>query len=142
DMAAHLRQYQIALYNGAKADAALAGKTVIAPSLTDPALYSTFSDLAPYAERGNIHSYPGAGVPTTSLNTWLNASAQMVGNKPAWSTETGYHNHNLPNTPYDVSKTAAGKYIPRLLMDYQNAGVEKTFIYELVDDNADPTNSE
>jgi hypothetical protein len=31
--------------------------------------------------------------------------------------------------------------MPRLLMEYFRAGVEKTFIYELVNDNVDPTNS-
>jgi hypothetical protein len=144
DMVAHLKQYQIALYNAAKADPVLSGKPVIAPSLTDQALYPTFSDLAPYTDRGNIHSYPRGFTPTTGLAGWLSTSAQMVGPKPTWATETGYIHGPLTTKQFDISMTAAAKYMPRLLMEYFRAGVEKTFIYELLDDNVDPgnTNSE
>jgi hypothetical protein len=139
---ANLRSYQINLYNTAKADPALAALPVLAPSIANPNEYANFPDLAAYADSGNVHSYPGTGAPTNGLANWLNASSQMVGAKPTWSTETGYHEHPTLNTnPFDISPTAAGKYLPRLLMDYYRAGVPRTFLYELVDDNADPTNS-
>jgi hypothetical protein len=137
-----LRAWQQAMYTAAKADPALKNLPVIGPSIDATAPYASLSDLAPYADAGNVHSYPaGAGPPLTALNFWLAAGHDMVGSKPVWSTETGYHHALLTNNPFDISQSAAAKYMPRLLMEYYRAGIPKTFVYELVDDNADPTNS-
>ena len=110
------------------------------PAVSDGSTYAGFSDLAAYADRRNIHYYPPNSVPTANLNYWL-MPAQDDRPKPAWVTGTGYVNGPLHTNPYDVSETAAGKYMPRLLMDNYAAGVQKTFLYELVDDNLDPTDS-
>ena len=137
-----LYNYQAGLYTAAKADPVLAGHPVIGPSLDNPALYASFGNLAAFVDKGNIHSYPPSGnIPTAALNYWLGDVAQMVGSKTVWSTETGYHSSTQLNTPYDVSQAAAAKYMPRLLMEYYKAGIEKTYLYELADDNVDPTNS-
>ena len=137
-----LTTYQMNLYNAAKADPQLASLPIIAPSLDAPSLYAQLNGVAPYADKGNIHSYPpSGGQPTAALNFWLADSVQMVGNKPVWATETGYHSSATLNQINDVSEAAAAKYMPRLLMEYYNAGIQKTFLYELADDNVDPTNS-
>ena len=137
----NLTNYQTLLYNAAKAEPALANVVIVAPSLTDRHNFAQFSGLAAYADRGNIHSYPDTNTPPSGLGVWQAAAAQMVGAKAVWSTETGYHESTPLNQPHDVSLTAAAKYIPRLLMEYHNAGIEKTFLYELANDNVDPTNS-
>ncbi len=139
---ANLKSAQMALYNSVRSDAAFNNVPVIGPAIADNAVYQNFSDLAAYADRGNVHSYPsGFATPTTGLNVWLSQSNAMVGAKSTWSTETGYVHAPTQTTQFYVSLNAAAKYIPRLLMDYHNAGVEKTFLYELLDDNVDPTNT-
>ena len=136
-----LTQYQQLIYNGVRSDPTLSNIKVIAPSLTDRSSFSSFSSLAAYTDAGNIHSYPLTYIPSFGLTSWQTAAAQMVGAKPVWATETGYHVSTLLNQPFDISPAASAKYIPRLLMDDYTAGVQKTFLYELANDNVDPTNS-
>ena len=54
-------------------------------------------------------------------------------------TETGYHNAvNDPSIEHrPVSELAAGKYMPRLLLEYFNRGFGGTYLYELIDSQPD-----
>ncbi|WP_036489488.1 hypothetical protein [Myxosarcina sp. GI1] len=38
--------------------------------------------------------------------------------------------------PKGISEEAAGKYLPRLLLEYFNLGIERTYLYELINDRA------
>ena len=54
-------------------------------------------------------------------------------------TEAGYHNALSSTTGQPpASEEAAAVYMPRLLATAFGAGVERTFIYELVDEKPDP----
>jgi hypothetical protein len=57
------------------------------------------------------------------------------------ATETGYHNAVKATTVSQraVSERAAGRYMPRLLFDQFNRGFARSYIYELIDERADPT---
>jgi hypothetical protein len=138
---ANLRLYQTALFTGARADPALKGLPILAPSLSSNH-QAAFADLAPYADYGNFHFYPLATTPTSGLSSVMSTASTMAGGKPLWATETGYHYHTtLTANQYDISQAAAAKYIPRMVLDNYRLGVQRSFLYELVDDNADPTDS-
>lgn len=69
----------------------------------------------------------------------------MVRGKPLVATETGYHTAvNMPvgQAQPGVSEAAMAKYVPRLFMEYFNAGVPHTFGYELLDEWPDPQKDE
>jgi hypothetical protein len=58
--------------------------------------------------------------------------------EPIWATETGFW--SKPGTYYGgfgVSEAIQAVYIPRALLEFWNAGVARTFIYELADDQSD-----
>jgi hypothetical protein len=57
---------------------------------------------------------------------------QTTGQDPMWSTETGYG--DLPGIPYSVPPVTKMHYELRTLFDHWNAGVPRTYLYELVDE--------
>ncbi len=134
---ADLLQWQSSMYALAKGDPVLRSKPVIAPSLYGLPQYSAFQA---YCDRGNIHSYPAGGIWTDYLQGAINGAHYVAGaDAPIVATETGYNNGYLdPSNGYGVTENASAKYIPRLLMEYYHSGIEKTFLYELADDNPDP----
>jgi hypothetical protein len=96
---------------------------------------------------GNMHPYPGdlkpSGPPYYSfaqsmadIRNW-NFEGVSV---PVIASETGYHDAiNCPNCAHPpVSQAAEAIYTPRLILEYAKAGVERTFLYELVDLQPDP----
>jgi hypothetical protein len=129
--------FQTATYNAAKADPLLLNKPFLAPSVGFPELVP---ELANKVDRGNTHSYPYGFQPTNNLASGIARGAALANGGGVIASETGYRNdtvhYNQFNSP--VSEQAAGKYLPRLFMEYFNAGVEKTFSYELLDSKPDP----
>lgn len=66
----------------------------------------------------------------------------LTGNKPIIATETGYNNAYLNETNIyapGVTEAASSKYLPRVFLEYFNAGIVKSFSYELVDSYIDTT---
>jgi hypothetical protein len=66
----------------------------------------------------------------------------VTGSKPVIATETGYNNGYLNDTNIyapGVTETASAKYLPRSFLEFFNAGIIKTFSYELVDSYTDAT---
>lgn len=122
-----LRPWMTEMYTRAKADPVLASKPVIAPSLWNAA---PVSDLGAYVDRRNTHSYHASNNPTYDLDNHINRASLLAPDKPIISTETGYADN------WSISETATGKYVPRLFMEYFNRGFEKTFLYELLDQNS------
>jgi hypothetical protein len=59
------------------------------------------------------------------------------------ATETGYHNAvNIPGgTHRPASEAATARYLPRLLFEYFNRGIARTYLYELIDLRNDPSRS-
>lgn len=98
---------------------------------------------APYCDVVAIHSYvQGAQQPETvdayaALSWYLDELQKpFKPGAPVMSTETGYNTSALPRA---VSAKAAASYLPRLLLHYFSSGVERTFLYELMDGGEDPS---
>lgn len=126
--------YQRDLYDIVKADPILKNLPVIAPSV---AWFDATAKLAPMTQfdYGNIHSYSGGRVPT-NIDRYLSDAYTLVGKgnilKPIIATETGYHTaFGIRSEGHQgVTPTARTKYIPRLLADYFNMGITRTYLYE------------
>lgn len=109
------------------------------------------SELSPYVDWGNIHSFPGnnpynvpfpyAGLeryywqsnfPSINLDEYpwaLELYGRPYAPKPMAATEAGYATHGK-----GVSEAVQAKYIPRLCCEYFRLGFKRTFIYELADE--------
>jgi hypothetical protein len=139
--AALLHQYQIDFYNACKSFAPTV--PVVGPSMGNHGNIAgdatSAGDISAYMDFGNIHSYPGGSPPTAGLDQ-IGMVAPMSGAKPVMATETGYHNElYMPPTcraQPAVSQRAAAKYYTRLFFEYWNAGVARTYAYELLDDTS------
>ena len=141
---ANARGFQAAMYQHAKQ---------IAPAVTVIGLTTTSAwgagyvgDISAYMDAGTLHPYPSASVPTAYLASTESALAALNGaHKGWWVTETGYYTAvNATQNVYQpgVSEKAQAKYAPRLYLDYFNAGISHTSIYELIDEHSSQSDAE
>lgn len=135
---AYVKPWTIQLYNAAKADPVLKDVPIIGTT-GDPAL---LADTNPYLDYGNIHSYTAGYTPMNRFDGNVARARGITGDKPIIATEMGYNNGYLNDTNIyapGVTEAATAKYLPRVYMGYYNAGIVKSFSYELVDWDHDPT---
>lgn len=87
----------------------------------------------------NAHPYAGGDPPEPALHHALADRTPAARKRVAVFTEAGYHDA-LASAGYHtpVSEQAAATYLPRLLLTAFGAGVQRTFVYELVDGKPDP----
>ncbi|MGI8765837.1 MAG: hypothetical protein ACR2KM_04895 [Gemmatimonadaceae bacterium] len=142
--ASETRTFQAALYARVHGNAQLAGIPVLGPSLARPANSSTVGDLSAYMDFGVMHSYAGGRVPMATFTYNVTGLQPMNAARMVWATETGYHTALLDTTTGHpgVSEAAMAKYVPRLFLQYFNAGVPRTFSYELIDEGANQADKE
>jgi hypothetical protein len=135
---------QQALYQAVKGNATISAVPVIGPSIVwSP---RDVGDISGLLDFGNLHPYPGGACPACgdvygqTIDTLLPEHRLPSAAKPMVMTETGYHNalgaQGVDHRP--VSELAAGKYVPRLVLEYFNRGFARTYFYELIDEQPDP----
>jgi hypothetical protein len=143
--------YQSALYTALKASPITSGIPVLAPSFSTYQAavaawpHAAYEDIADY---GNTHDYFGANYPGRvgtggpyagygmygTLPFWLALAAYDVGPKPIVSTETGYTDGDTyPPNSGAVSDSIKARYTMRTLLLSWNQGVQRTYLYQLVD---------
>ena len=141
---ANARGFQAAMYQHAKQIAP--GVTVIGLTTTSSWGAADVGDISAYMDAGTLHPYPSASVPTAYLASTEATLAPLNGaHKGWWVTETGYY--TAPNATQNVyqpgvSEAAQGKYVPRLYLDYFNAGISHTSVYELIDEHSSQSDAE
>jgi hypothetical protein len=130
---------------------AAAGKyPVFGPALTKTASYATLGNQTAYLDGGNIHDYMAGRNPGTagwgavgcggthaygSIPFSLDCVHMVSGTKPVWATETGYG--NWTGQTNWVTEAVSATYMPRLLLEHWNAGIKRTYIYELMEEGTD-----
>jgi hypothetical protein len=120
------------------------GVTVVAPSLTSESAYATVGPVEATTDVGNAHVYFAGRNPGTSgwgggdsfgvygaLGYDLAIARQPTGSEPMYVTESGYGDG--PGTSYAVPSGTKARYLMRTLLENWNAGVTRTYVYELVD---------
>lgn len=152
-----LKIFQNRLYETVNSDPKTKDLKVVAPSFFTKNISGAYSMLGRLkCDLNNIHSYSaGRGITTRGLDVMggaLNNALEFCGeDKPIVATETGYHNaiyvkgknnNDEQSAGTGVSEIAAGKYINRLFLNYFNRNIKRTYVYELIDKNPDPSLSE
>ena len=140
---ANAAQYQQAFYSAVRADSHLSNIPVYNLSLAylDSTQYAQVGDLSGSANYANSHAYlNNAYAPQWSFNIILPFAKLDATSLPTVITETGYNTD--PNDGYSgVDQTVQAKYTLDTLMDAYKDGVATTYLYELLDDVADPGNT-
>jgi hypothetical protein len=142
------RTQQRALFETVKGEPMLASVRVLGPSITSSSdALGAIGDLSDWVDDGNAHPYPGGFCPVCGtfygqdVETFLPQYEKVVGGKPMVMTETGYTNATAAGTGGNrpVSEKASAKYLPRLLLEFFNRKFVRTYPYELLDDQPDPS---
>lgn len=118
---------------------------IYAPTLTDLGLLAKQSSLGPYTDYGNMHDYYYPRYPETpayggsffgcgaygTMAFNICVSHVLSPGTPVVSTETGF-------TSGTQSDEVLARYITRTLFLHVGMGVMRTYLYEFVDDSAQP----
>jgi hypothetical protein len=114
------------------------GREVIGPSFVSPGSRAQIPRTVPGAF--NAHPYSGGLLPEPTLGQAVDEWHSWAPHRRAVFTEAGFHDAlRATSGQPPTSPEAAAVYIPRLLLTAFGAGVQRTFIYELVDVRPDPT---
>lgn len=137
--------YQKALYTAVKADPTLSHTSVYNLTLGGVGLpaYQGLGDLSASTTDGNVHVYFQNGLPPASTIQYaLSLANASTPTNPTVITETNYT--SAPGIKGSVSLDVQARYDLDLLMDATKDGVQATFVYELLDEQTDPnqTNNE
>ncbi len=145
DFASDVRASQRALYNVVKGDVSLSSRfAVLGPSFANVATVGQVGDLSGYMDQGVIHPYDGGQIPTTNLRANTDAIKGVSGSKPIQATEVGYHTASNSTNPWHwaLNENAQAKYTLREFLELYNAGVRRSFAYELIDEGTDLSDME
>jgi hypothetical protein len=94
-------------------------------------------DLAPYVTYGNAHIYACcSNVWQETMPNWLPILKQDTPGAPMVITETGY-----TTIPSNVDESSAAKYNLNTFFENALNGIVRTYLYELVDENASATDT-
>ncbi|MGU3389467.1 beta strand repeat-containing protein [Sphingomonas sp. M1A8_2b] len=136
--------YQKALYTAVKANAGLAGVSVInlSVALESPSAYAAIGDLGAYSDYANAHAYTASGGTADKVmeDSMARAAAAAKGDKVI-ITETGYTTL-ATDAGLGVNQSAQAKLTVNSLLNAFENGSSQTFLYELFDSNLNPDGSE
>jgi hypothetical protein len=132
--------YQQQMYAAVRARTALKGIPVLAPTLVQWRNYPLVGDLTAAVDRGNIHPYSGGQAPTTAHTlSELTRETQIAGSKPTVASEAGYQNATAATTGQPaVPESIAAPYTLRTVLEHFADGVQRTYLYELLDETSEP----
>ncbi len=131
---AEVRAFQQALWNKARSDSRTKNMPVFGPSLGRPGNAPLVGDISGYLNYSAINPYPGGAIPDASLDYHRTKLQPMTRTRPFVATETGYHTATSWTGAHPpVSEAAQGRYTPRLVFEFFQAGVPRTYMYELID---------
>ncbi|MEP7383057.1 MAG: hypothetical protein ABI910_15310 [Gemmatimonadota bacterium] len=139
------RTLQRALYTLVKGDADMSARyRVLGPSMAFASAAAKVGDLSAYMDAGTIHPYDGGRVPGSNLADHVSGVRAMSGARPLVATEVGYHTSPISTNPWHwaVSEAVQAKYTLRQFLELYNAGVQRAFAYELIDEGTDPSDME
>jgi hypothetical protein len=132
------RAFQDELYAAVKGDAKLKALPVLSPAMgrsnRSQFLIPIQFDVAAlhrYSWEGKTALEPSAGLDEAIANL-----AKLRGDRPLWATESGYYSEPAAHARA-VPEKVAGKYVPRLVAEFFNRGVARTYLYELADQGVD-----
>jgi len=129
-----------AMHSAIKGNSGVSRFPILGPSLTQPGSYTKVSSSAKSIDNANLHDYFGGRNPGTtgwgaggygSIAWNLALTSGAFPGKPVFTTETGYVNDT--SNSQAVPENVSGRYVPRIFLEQWLRGIQRTFIYELVD---------
>lgn len=145
DFPVEVRTLQQALYAVIKQDPITAARhEVIGPSIANVATASPIGDLSAFMDVGAVHPYDGGKLPGSNLRSHVEGMRVVNAGKAVWATEVGYHTASASTNPWHwaLSESAQAKYTTRQFLELFNAGVRRSFAYELIDQGLDASDME
>jgi hypothetical protein len=137
--AKEIRAYQKELAAGIRADRSLTHVAVVGPSVARRHRRAALGDLSGSLDFGNNHTYQRSGPQRDDAANERKDAAVVSRDRPVIATESGYTNGLRDDEgKMPVSEAVAALYVPRVFADFYAAGLHRTFLYELVDERADP----
>jgi len=128
--------FQQAIYSDIKSNPQTSSLPVVGPSFGTSAGMAAMGNVSQYEDFGTQHSYPFGSYPSANIASNEARLSHINGSKPYVATETGYY--TTPDGQTGISEEAYGKYMSRLFFEYFNAGILRTYAYELIDDPTQP----
>lgn len=136
-----LRQSMVQLH-ALRDQPSLAKFPVYGPALSmSEAAFATLGNVSAYFDVANLHYYMAGRHPGTpgwgdggygSIDWNLAFAKRYAPGKAIITTETGYYDD--PAVGDSAPPAIVGRYMPRLLLEQFRKGVQRTYIYELIDD--------
>jgi hypothetical protein len=143
--AANLVAWGRALHAKTRADPVLSSVPIIGPSFARSWGAPTVGDQSAYVDAGNIHPYTGATSPNPAhLATEKARIALVSGGKPVIATEAGFHTSPLATNPDQpaADEPTAAVYTLRTVLEHFASGIDRTYVYDLLDERDDPYHSQ
>jgi hypothetical protein len=136
DWQVNLRAYQRQLFAKVNASPGLRDLPVVGPSLVGWDSAAQLGHLDDALDVGNLHPYTGGQSPAPEkLEEQFRHNAPVSGTKPFYATEAGFHNAlNATGGQPAVSEEVGANYLLRTYLEHFAAGIERTFAYELIDE--------
>jgi hypothetical protein len=135
-----LRLFQKELYQAIKNDPSTAQLPVMSPSIIGVDNASVLGKVD--CDISNLHYYPRGDSPARPFLDVVAIPKIKVlcgDQKPVAITETGYHNAIKSNDPLPgIPESITAKYNSRLLFEYFNRGINRSFLYRLRDHALNP----
>lgn len=133
DWTQEVRKAQRALRDAARSSDALAGVTVLGPSLVRPGSYREVGDVSAWMDCGSFHPYPGGSMPEQTIGREVDRQRPLSTDRPLQATEAGYHNALATEHGHrPTSEAAEAIYLPRMFFEHFRLGILRTFDYELI----------
>ena len=142
--ASNLANWGRQIYTKMKADPATRGIQVVGPSLVGKTAPSTLGDQSAYLDAGNLHPYTGGLSPTPAhmASERLRMSA-VSASKPLVATEAGFHTVLSTTGAFAGTDEPTGaNYTVRTFLEHFLSGVQRTYIFQLLDPRLDPLDPE
>lgn len=145
-----LRAHQAGLYDLVRSPARplLRDVPLVGPALGRFASYDAYAanGYRPGAVQdvGNLHYYNDGKIPEerlpgpyNDLGDAMDGARAVADGRPVWATEFGYHTAPYARDAFGqlsgLSEEAAATYVPRLVLELQNLGVDRSYLFELRD---------
>ncbi len=137
------RAFQDEMYAAIKADPKTKGIPVLSPAMGRSAKSQFLLPIS--CDIAAMHRYPWEGKtamePSFGLEEAIANMAKLRGDRPLWATESGYYNEPAAHAR-SAPEEVAGTYMPRLVAEFFNRGVARTYLYELADQGPDKAERE
>ena len=140
----HLHTYSHNLATAVRGDSTLAPVPLLGPAFCRPESVAQYGSAAADSDIANAHDYSRGQIPELAFESRLPgfSSVQNPG-KPQVVTEFGFHDAGAAKgDPPTVTQATAADYDVRALLDGKRLGLKRTYIYELMDEQAPTDTSE